>query len=220
MKDLLLLPGWGFDRRVWQPLLPALAKRFRIHADAAALPPGGIVCGWSLGALRALRLALDQPARATRLVLVGATPRFIQAADWPDAQPAELLDGFAAAVAADPAAALRRFAALLNRGDSDARRLTRHLHDLLAEGIPDAATLAAGLGELRDADLRPALPAVRQPVLVLHGEHDALMPLAAARWLATHLPAGRLETFAGAAHAPFLARPERFLALLTAFADA
>lgn len=207
VTDLALLPGWGFDQRVFQPILDRLADRL---AGRAMRP---LTCGWSLGALRALKSAATTP-----LVLVGATPRFLQAPDWPDAQPPELLQSFAADVAADARGALSRFAALINQGDAQARALTRQMTAMLAE--PDTAALLAGLAELRDTDLRSSLAAIRQPVLIVHGERDSLMPTAAARWLAAHLPDARLEIFAGCAHAPFLSEPDRFAALLQEFADA
>ena len=61
--------------------------------------------------------------------------------------------------------------------------------------------------------------AVRQATLLVHGEHDPLMPLAAAQWLAGHMPNARIEVFPGAAHAPFLSQPERFAELLNRFTD-
>jgi len=215
LKSLVLLAGWGFDSRVWQPVAERLAGDFRIAYDFDADLPGAIVCGWSLGALH----ALQKSAMAERLILVGASPRFVQAPGWACAQPHELLEGFAAAVAADPLAALRRFAALVNQGDEHARDLTRRMNELVRERIPDSATLAAGLAELRDTDLRKSAVVVRHPALLIHGEHDPLMPLAAAQWLATHMPDARLEVFAGAAHAPFLAQPDRFVHLIREFAS-
>ena len=217
MKDLVLLPGWGFDALVWQPLIRLLKQDFRIRAATDDLQDGAVVCGWSLGAQTAMQWALAQPGRIVRLVLIGATPRFVQANDWPHAQTTALLEGFATAVAADPHTALRRFAALLNQGDTQARRLTRELSSVLATEA-SATALAAGLQALRDTDLRADIGQIRQPVLLLHGAHDALMPLAAAEWLANHLPAARLEVFPDAAHAPFLAQPERCAELLRRFA--
>lgn len=217
MKDLVLIPGWGFDARVWQPLVELLGKDFHIHSATDDLPADAIVCGWSLGAITALQWSLAQPERIARLVLIGATPRFVQAPDWPHAQPAALLEEFATAVAANPHTALRRFAALLNQGDDQARRLTRELAALIDEN-QSPATLAAGLATLRDTDLRKDLSQIQQPVLLLHGANDALMPLAAAEWLAQHLPDARLEVFPGTAHAPFLAQPESCADLLRRFA--
>jgi pimeloyl-[acyl-carrier protein] methyl ester esterase len=217
LKDLVFLSGWGFDSRVWQPVVERLAGKFHIGYDLDAAPADAIVCGWSLGAMRVLKSAVV--VRLGKLVLVGATPRFVQAPDWPCAQPPELLDSFTAAVATDPLAALRRFAALLNQGDDRARDITRQLTALLGARIDDSATLAAGLAELRDSDLRKSAVAVRLPTLLVHGERDPLMPLAAGRWLAEHMPDARLEIFSGAAHAPFLSQPDRFAEMLQQFAD-
>ena len=215
MKDLVFVAGWGFDSRVWQPVAEQLADDFRIGYDLDAVPAGATVCGWSLGAMRVLK----KSAVATRHLLVAASPRFVQGPDWSCAQPPELLDSFTAAVAADPLAALKRFAALMNQGDEHARGITRRMHELLRERIPDAASLAAGLAELRDTDLKKSVVATRHPTLLIHGEHDPLMPLAAAEWLAAHMPDARVEVFAGAAHAPFLSQPDRFAQLVREFAQ-
>lgn len=223
MKDLVLRAGWGFDSRVWQPVAERLADEFRIGYDLDAAPNGAIACGWSLGAIRLQKSVVVE--RLSGLILIGATPRFVQAPDWPCAQPPELLDSFSAAVAANPKAALRRFAALLNQGDDRARELTRQLTALINERIDDTATLTAGLTELRDTDLRKsavvvgnAPHGVQLPTLLIHGERDPLMPLAAAQWLAAQIPDARLDVFEGCAHAPFLSQPDRFAQRISEFA--
>ena len=144
---LALIHGWGLGRAAWQPVLPALSAHCEVHlvdlpgyGEAAAdarnfeetaarivdsLPAGTILCGWSLGALLALEAACRRPAHISGLVLVGATPSFVQHDDWPHAQPATLLDGFTAAVRKRPGDTLQRFVALLNQGDANARANTR-----------------------------------------------------------------------------------------------
>lgn len=240
--DLALISGWGLGAAAWGPVVDTLASRCRVHlvelpgygatppdgasfvetaqAVAAALPDGVALCGWSLGALLALQAAQQAPQRIARLILVGATPSFMQRTDWAPAQPPALLDAFAAAVREDAGATLHRFAALLNQGDAQARRLTRALAGAPGGALPDGATLAAGLRWLRDVDLRAQVPAIAAPTLLIHGERDPLMPLAAAQWLAERLPAARLVSFADAAHAPFLADPARFCALVADFCGA
>ena len=243
--ELLLLHGWGVGRNAWQPVVDQLsathpALRLRLidlpgygdtpensdfsaaaHALSQALPVGAVLCGWSLGAQLALRAARLAPDRLAGLVLVGATPCFVQQKDWPDAQAPALLETFAAAVAADPATARQRFIALINKGDTQARPIGRQLAQWLKNSpLPSTPTLLAGLGWLREIDLRGELLAIRTPTLLLHGEQDPLMPLAAADWLAHALPAARLETFPGAAHAPFLNDPDRFAARLADFCHA
>ena len=49
----------------------------------------------------------------------------------------------------------------------------------MATHLPDTATLMTGLDWLRNVDLRGEVAAIALPALLLHGEHDPLMPLAA-----------------------------------------
>lgn len=234
--DLALIHGWGLCSAAWEPLVEALAQRCRVHlidlpgygrtsandADFAqtaqalieSLPTGVTLCGWSLGSMLALQAALLAPQQVARLILVGATPSFMQRDRWRAAQPPDLLDAFAAAVADNAATTLQRFIALLNQGDARARPIGRALAGrVLADGLPDTATLSKGLGWLREVDLRDRIAAIATPSLLIHGERDPLMPLTAAQWLAAQLPNARLETFGASAHAPFLADPTRFVQL-------
>lgn len=248
--DLALVHGWGLGNAAWDAVLPLLGRSLRVHrvslpgydgssetqaaGDAAAafdataaalvatLPRGCTLCGWSLGALLALRAAQLAPGHFARLVLVGATPCFTQRTDWPHAQAPAVLDGFSAAVAQDAKTARQRFIALFNQGDQSARAISRTLTRALADeaAAPSSTTLLRGLDWLRRVDLRHALstpPATLPPSLVIHGDKDPLMPLAAARWLARTLPAARLEVFAGAAHAPFANDARRFATLVADF---
>ena len=238
--DLALIHGWGLGSATWQPVTEALAQRCRVHlvdlpgygeapADSGdfaqtaqslidALPDGIALCGWSLGGMLALQAARLAPQKIARLILVGSTPSFMQRPDWPAAQPPDLLDTFADAITRDAAATLQRFIALLNQGDAQARPISRALTGrMLGGALPDPATLSSGLGWLRDVDLRATIPSIATPTLLIHGERDPLMPLAAAQWMKAQLPNARLDVFAASAHAPFLADPERFVARVSDF---
>ncbi len=240
---LALMHGGGLGRAAWQPVETALAGRVDIHyidlpgygeapastndfvrtaqAIAEAVPQGAILCGWSLGGMLALQAARLAPQRIAKLVLVGCSPSFTQRADWLPAMPPETLDGFRAAITEDAPGALKRFFGLVNQGDTLARAIGRLMvKPILSSRLPDTTTLLAGLGWLRDVDLRNQITDIAVPTLLIHGENDALMPLAAARWLHTALPESRLEIFAGAAHAPFLNDPERFATLLADYCHA
>lgn len=237
--DLALLHGWGLGAGVWNEAAERLGERFRVHrvslpgydgseddggdfastaaALAAALPAGTTLCGWSLGGILALAAAAARPGHFARLVLVGSTPKFVQAADWPCAQPPANHAVFSRAVLKAAEATLTRFVMLFNQGDDKARAVVRALAPLVAAGLPPTPVLAKGLDWLRDVDLRAEVPGINVPTLVVHGENDPLMPLDAGKWLAANLPRARLECLAGCAHAPFLADPARFVQALTAF---
>ena len=246
MTHLVLLHGWGVGRHAWMPVCEALALyaphcRIRCldlpgYGCAApdgdsfigrtqkmldALPAGCTLCAWSLGALHALQAARLAPQRISHLVLVGATPCFMQREGWSQAQPPALLDAFMAAVNEQSEATLQRFIALLNQGDTQSKAIGHQLRQGLQSNVlPAPGSLHQGLLDLRDVDLRQTVSAIQTPVLLIHGEHDPLMPLAVAHWLQQHLPQARLECFQGAAHAPFLNAPERFARLLGDLANA
>lgn len=241
--DLALIHGWGLGSAAWEPVVEAIAQQHRVHLidlpgygatppdDAGftetaqalidALPTGISLCGWSLGGMLALQAARLAPQKISRLILVGATPSFMQRDDWHSAQAPELLATFIDAIARDATTTLQHFIALLNQGDAQARPLMRALTSrILGSALPDTTTLTRGLGWLRDVDLRAQIASITTPTLLIHGERDPLMPLTAAQWLTSRLPNARLETFPNAAHAPFLTDPERFATLLTDFCHA
>jgi pimeloyl-[acyl-carrier protein] methyl ester esterase len=241
--ELVLIHGWGMNCDIWSPCLAAFegiakvrlvdlpgygetpdsGQSFAETAQSLAdsLPANAVLCGWSLGVMLAMQAALLCPQNVGGLILVGGTPCFIQRDGWTAAQAPSLLEEFSAAVAKDGKTALQRFVALFNRGDAKARAIGRDIaRNVLSASPPSTAALLAGLGWLRDTDLRERIPELACPALLIHGEHDPLMPLSAARWLAEKLPHARLEVFPGAAHAPFLNDPERFARLTGSFLDA
>ena len=214
------LPGHGFSADLSH--FPFSVANFTIDSVVDELSAQFVeplnVCGWSLGGQIALRWAQREPQQVQRLVLVSSTPCFVRQDGWPCAMEAETLAGFAAALAENHALTLRRFLALQVRGSEQERELLASLRNaLFTRGEPDLAALQAGLGILRDCDLRAALPDIAQPTLVIAGERDTLTPLPALEYMASTMPAARLATIKGAAHAPFLSHTEIFIEQLNGF---
>ena len=241
-REVVLLHGWGVTSRIWRELcagiaplsgravnLPGYAGEPACEpatlagiadAVARAAPDRCDVVGWSLGGMVALDWARAAPAQVRRLVLIAATPSFGARQDWPEGVAADVLAAFEREVRSDRDRALRRFALLQAHGDADAKLVASRLLACLAtDGSVADAVLADGLRVLREADLRKSLAAVRQPVLLLHGEGDGLVPIAAARRLAAQLPECRLLAVAGCGHAPFLARPAQCAQWIREFLD-
>jgi len=227
--DLVLLHGWSMNAGVWEEVAAQLVRQFRVHsvdlpghgespacepytldaiaARLAACVPRATVCGWSLGGQLALRWAMTHPAQVERIVLIASTPRFVRGAGWESGMEAAVFDAYSQYLLRDPASALERFALLQAHGDTDIRGVSRRLRTHLpARGAADVAALAAGLQILKDTDLRADLAGVGQPVLILHGQRDTVVPPAAAEYLERNLQQSTLEVIADAAHAPFLGR--------------
>lgn len=187
---------------------------------AAQFPQTLTVCGWSLGGQIALRWAQRYPQHVQRLILIASTPCFRQREEWAHGMSSELLQQFAADLSQNHATTLRRFLALQLRGCDNERVLLAALREqLFSRGEANLSALHSGLAILRDVDLRPELPQIVQPTLVIAGERDKLTPPAASQYLASILPNARLHTIAGASHAPFLSHPEKFIDAVRRFLE-
>jgi pimeloyl-[acyl-carrier protein] methyl ester esterase len=230
---LVFLPGWCVGRGPLAATVAALDGRFidlpgygttplladfdaAVDAIAAQLEPGTALAGWSLGAQLALAIAARHPGKVSRLLLVAGTTSFVQRDGWPHAMPPANLAEFTTAVAADIEAMLPRFVGGFNRGDARAKAITLELL-AIADPRPASDVLMTGLNWLAEVDLRADAAKVQCPTLLIHGAADPLMPLGAAEMLAALIPRARLAAMADCAHAPFLSRPDEFLACARAF---
>ena len=243
IRDVVFLHGWGLSAGVWDDLARRLGPRLRVHvpdlpgygaapacvpytletlaaAMARAAPRRCHVIGWSLGGQVALTWAKSTPRQVVRLALIATTPCFTQRADWAHAVTAEALAGFSRGLTAARAGTLRRFMLLQAQGDERAKQVARQLRAArAARNLPALEALAGGLRILLETDLRGALGSIRQPVRVMHGDRDSLVPLEAGEYLSRRLFNARLLVLRGAAHAPFLSKPEETSAALRKFFD-
>ena len=203
---VVLLHGWASHPQVFRGLVRALEKNFRVQVMAlpgygdggettvcspytleriadtltATAPKQCDVIGWSLGAQVAMTWAQRAPKQINRLALMAATPCFTQRADWPHAVTSMVMRQFTSAIKRDCSSVLRRFVALQSLGDRHAVRVAHKLRTaLFTNALPSQEVLEAGLEILKSTNLRAMLPSIPQPVLVLHGEYDAVAPCAA-----------------------------------------
>jgi class 3 adenylate cyclase len=68
------------------------------------------------------------------------------------------------------------------------------------------ATLEAGFR----IDVRPILPTIAVPTLVLNARDDPAAPVQSGRYLADHIPGARMVVLEGVDHAPWFNEPDRF----------
>ncbi len=239
--DLVMLHGWALHSGIWAGMQEPLSRHFRLHLldlpghgqsvagdsqtfdawvseIAAMLPERAAVCGWSLGGQIALELAVREPRRVERVILVSTTPSFITRGDWTLGIEPGVLEQFAKDLAIDYASTLQRFLALQVRGSIRSTDILRALKSMIfVRGRPSPAALEAGLGALLNNDLRSRVRQVSQPALVIHGSRDVLCPPQAGEWLAGHLPNARLRLLSHCGHAPFLSCPGEISGALSDF---
>lgn len=220
--SLVLLHGWGSTPVVWDDLCDRLPSEWRVIRPGVTgddtnrilsrlenmVSQPATWLGWSLGALIAMQAALRLPGLVRRLLLVSATPAFVMQEDWDTGIPAQQMHSFQADVNSNPRQTQSRFHALQAKGDVQGRKVIRLLRQASGASA-DPVDLLPGLEILARTDLRERLADIVQPVSLLHGAADQVVPVGAGRYLADTLQAS-IEVWDHVGHAPFLSDPERF----------
>lgn len=236
---VVLVHGWAMSGRVWafQRELGAVCRLITLdlrgHGASSAPATGyaftdfaadivalfdhlelrrAVLLGWSLGAQAVLEAERAVRDRLAALVLVGGTPKFTAGEDWPHGLPATEVRGLGLRLKRHYDGALGEFFQRMfvagELSPADNQRLVSEI--VMNRRHPDPTAVAAALTTLADGDQRRLLAEITCPALVLHGDRDPICLPGAGRALAEGLPAGRLATFPGVGHAPFLSRPEQF----------
>jgi pimeloyl-ACP methyl ester carboxylesterase len=187
-------------------------------ADVAALlsaleaPPAHVV-GLSLGGCVALTLALDHAARVRSLTLVNTFARLTPAGPRGALRMLARLGLLACAP-------MRVVASHVARGlfpRPDQRELRRAAAARLAGN--SRRTYVASLLGLASFDVRRRLGEVGCPTLVVAGDRDTTVPLAAKRWLQQAIGGAELRVIGDSGHVTPYDQAERFNTLLRGFVD-
>ena len=241
-RPLLLLHGYPLSRRLWQPQVSGLSATGRLIApdlrghgqtdatpgpcsveqyaddaarllDALGLTQPIIVGGLSMGGYIALAFQRRHPQRVAGLILAATR------AGADSAEGKAKRDEAAAAARAQGTRAI--IDSMLPKMLAPRTYQTRP--DIVAEARAImAATPVAGilgaLAALRDRpDATQQLATIRQPVLVIHGADDQLIPPSAAEAMAQALPNSRLALLPGCGHLLNLEQPAAFTAAVRTF---
>ena len=231
--DIVLIHGWASHSAVWQEWINPLRDRYRFHAvdlpgfgatpaaddlyrDVTALseallehlPRNACWCGWSMGGLIALQAACLAPERVNSLILIAVTPRFRAAGQWPHGIAADQFTAFQRRLTQQPLQAVAMFHKLQFLHDTaPTRAIRRFTATCRRHGTPATATLLASLDMLQGCDLRPHIAAIRQPVLIMQGERDAIVPPSTTAYWRQQLPHAAITMYPAAGHVPFLTQP-------------
>ncbi len=169
--------------------------------DALSIERPAIVAH-SNGGRIAIRMVATEPTRASRLVLVdsaGIRPR--RTLRWYRRVGMAKVGKYAARFLGAPGERLR--ALLVGRSGSA---------DYLAAG-----EMRPTLVKLVNADLRPFMPEVKVPTLLVWGSEDTDTPLSDAREMERLIPDAGLVQLDGAGHYSYLDQPARFARIVSHF---
>lgn len=222
---MFFIHGWASNSIVWprEFIKPATylyhCERFPeyAHLDDAfcqawseqAVPM--TVIGWSLGGMLALQLAAAYPERIGRLILIGSTAKFITSSDYECGLSLSIVKNLSRKLAKNPQQTLIEFYKLMFSANEQkaSEQFVRMIAPSMLNIHPD--TLTTGLDYLMKTDLRSLLPSIKTPSLIIHGKKDAICPIDAACFLASHLPNSQLISLSEAGHIPFYSQLNKCL---------
>jgi pimeloyl-ACP methyl ester carboxylesterase len=200
--------------------------------DAAGFEKA-VVFGFSDGGFSSMVFAATRPERTQALVLNAALP-YWGFAGWDDmdVDPAELRSRFVADLgeeyspSTDQLARIQQYLRAVRSGwgTGTAARVgmpsvrwsTRQLA-MLERMCASPGMARASFEAVFRIDLRPILPAITAPTLVIHAREDPAVPVQGGRYLADHIADAQYLEVEGLDHAPFLTEPERILTKIEEF---
>jgi pimeloyl-ACP methyl ester carboxylesterase len=239
---ILLVPGWTITTRFWERQVEDLARDHRIVAldlrgagNSGKTPEGHSLSEYAadlerlvsrldlrnatlVGFAMAVSVAMhyiteDRGKRVSRFVWIDHSPRFFTAHDWPyglfgDFSPAQL-DELVVRLESERPAVTSELLDMMFTPQEDwmLPELLKTPTEVAVTMIQDAAT----------TDLRPLLPALDLPVLIVNGERS-VVPADVGLWLEGELPQARRLLMRGAGHAPFWDDPKTFNSAVRDFA--
>jgi pimeloyl-ACP methyl ester carboxylesterase len=144
--------------------------------------------------LRAIRFSVAHPERVSALVLVNSYAHYVREDDYPWGLPPESLDRFVAS-SKDRWATAAALEILAPSRVADQRFRAWYTRSVRFFGGPDQIgdLVRAGMED----NVRPVLPSILVPTLVLHREGNRYIQVGAGRYLADHIPGARLVVLPG-----------------------
>jgi pimeloyl-ACP methyl ester carboxylesterase len=170
---------------------------------------------FSTGGFVGQTLAMDQPKLIRRLVLAGTGPRGGEGMNVYDPKVQEY---------ATREAPIREDFLYLFFEQSDASQAAgkafwQRRHERLDQDVPSSpsamkaqANAIGAWGAVPETNRYATLKRIRQPVLVVNGNHDIMVPTVNSHILAQHIPDATLIIYPDSGHGAIFQYPERFVA--------
>jgi pimeloyl-ACP methyl ester carboxylesterase len=223
MQPITLLSGLACDAELWREQVRALSplrpvQVSDVHTRFATLPemaaallaeqPGELLlCGASMGGMLALEVLRQAPQRVRALALLGSSAR-------PDTP--ELIQLRTEAIALFEQGRMREVlqANLAFAFDPAHASALAPAYMAMVERAGAAQLIAQNRAVMARSDMRPLLPQIACPTLVLVGRSDLLTPPEHAQEMAALIPGAQLETLPQCGHMLTWEQPQRVNALL------
>lgn len=158
--------------------------------------------GWSLGGWLLMRAIMEGIIRPEHLVLIAPPLQFVSSPDFPYGMDTTTYELFYDNYRRDPERTAARFAHLIAKGDSHHKRIITELN--LPAHTVDMEVWHPWLDILAEQQHNHLEFVDFPPTLLIHGEHDTIVPVAQGKELALRIPEAELHILPDASHAPHL----------------
>ncbi len=236
-QDVVLIHGWGCNRREMAPIADLLAKRYHVtnidlpgvgSSDwdpntnsiydvakqiAPELPKNAIYIGWSFGGLVAMALAIAYPERVKHFIGIGTNPRFIEDDNWIGFPKPGFQAGFEIIKEKGLKSLLREdyaieFTTVNTDPSNDLIQNLEHCAE-----IPQHI-LFKGIEIVDSTDLRKEFVHIKCPMDFIMGSADIKAPLESLKQAVALNPKMKIHTVDNAKHMPFWTHPKEFNQIL------
>ena len=231
LHPLIFLHGWGTDSNVWQrqtnyfeqhqpvlkPTIKKWAKQTVVELFNQTDLDDAVLIGWSLGAMMALEAFVEIRDRLAGLLIIGAAARYCRGKDHPTGIEPVSLRAMKQRLQRDATGTTKDFFRLFF---TTKEKQARTDFDRLSSSWTSAEAGGDGLDYLMKKDLRPLLPLIDIPTMIVHGEQDRICPLEQAEYLNKAIKDSSLRVFGGCGHMPFYSHADTFNSMLEEFCRA
>lgn len=164
-----------------------------------------ILVGHSVSGMVSLLAALVEPQRFSKLIFVGASPRYLNDNGYVGGFEQSDLDALYAAMSSNYYAWASGFAPLV-MGNPDKPELATEYAKTLAAIRPDIAQAVARV--IFQSDHRAELPRLTVPTVILQSNNDIAVPSEVGRYMADKIEHSQLISISATGHLPHLSAPD------------
>lgn len=180
---------------------------------ALNLPDDTLLVGHSLGAVTAMLAAARQPGRLGQLILIGASPRYLDADDYTGGFTSRDIEKVYEALRLNYRSWAEAFAA--HAMGAAHGQPTDRMADALVS-VPEDMMLTT-LCAVLQGDHRSMLSQLKLPTLIVQSRVDYFVPLAVAEYLQRQIAGSELAVIDAEGHLPHISAPDALIAVMQRF---
>ncbi len=173
-----------------------------------------VLVGHSVGAMIGILAANTEPGRFSRLVLIGASPRYLDEPGYHGGFAKSDLDALYSAVSTGYREWADHFAPLA-MGNSDRPQLAQYFATTL-KSIPAQHAFTV-LCSIFQSDHRQDVRALDKPTLLIQAQHDVAVPSEVAAYLHREIRGSRMAIIDATGHLPHISAPDAVIASMRDF---